>query len=596
MTMPTGATTPSAATLADENSLLVYSSDDSLHHSDSYFLPRTTSGGAASLTYSPDPEMSKIAYTKTALLDDFPHLQVPFWNNNEMNYSNVPPAFKKMKLQQQQQLPSHDSYQHYNYHSTETKMTTTATAYYQSSPSRKQYSNSRKHNSNKEQEARENLVRSIRGKVQPENEWKDVIWFIIFLLQFLVVVFYAIRSGIYSVFATNDNDDGDIIIGTTADNDNNSNASFHIDYQTVIQLIIILGFFATILSVLTMGFMLILARSLLQTALIFTTVSALGWGLIGLAMKPFYIIPTLGFGALAVTLTYSLWVWDRVPFAGINLYTALCGVRSTLFILLIGMLMSLVAFAWFILWSMAFIGVVDNLGHRIQDYYAALLYISMLISLCWTHLVIKNIVQVTVAAAVGAWWFEGDCNGVVVSKALSRSFTKLLGSICLGSLVLIPIQLLRCITCFDFLESYNSWAYTYVGIYGYSFVEAGDRAHRLFQAREWQQVVNDNLIHFVFLMVSIGISGFTGTFGVLLEEVDGFEFTSFHKPIITAFLIGCALGFVTSATLLFGVLNASAKTLLVCFAADPYEFHKHHPGLSQDLRDAWSHQVWEPAA
>lgn len=58
--------------------------------------------------------------------------------------------------------------------------------------------------------------------------------------------------------------------------------------------------------------------------------------------------------------------------------------------------------------------------------------------------------------------------------------------------------------------------------------------------------------------------------------------------------IGCVLGFIVSSTLLFGVLNSSANTLLICFAADPFKFHKNHPELSQDLRRAWSQQVWEP--
>eukprot|EP00546_Thalassionema_frauenfeldii_P008208 CAMPEP_0178914638 /NCGR_PEP_ID=MMETSP0786-20121207/11545_1 /TAXON_ID=186022 /ORGANISM="Thalassionema frauenfeldii, Strain CCMP 1798" /LENGTH=586 /DNA_ID=CAMNT_0020587585 /DNA_START=198 /DNA_END=1958 /DNA_ORIENTATION=- len=574
-----------ASSLDNDNSLFVYSSDDSVCHSDAYFS-RTTSAGASSLTYSPEPSETKSqhegaaestpflhTFTKSTL-EDYPHLQLPFSANRHDTSYNVQ-LQKKIKLQQ------FKSHYHYSYHSTN------------------ESSHKLHRKPNKEQEARENLVLNVRGKVQPEGEWKDTVWLIIFLFQFFVVVLYAIRSGIFSVFSTyNDDDDlssseqndQDIIIATTAD----SNASFHIDYQTVVELIIILGFYATILSILTMGFMLILARSLLQTALILTTVTAFGWGLIGLAMEPFYIIPMMGFGALLVTLAYSLWVWDRIPFAGINLYTALCGVRSTLFILLVGMLMSLVAFGWFIFWSMALIGVVDNFGYCIHDYYAIFFYAFMIISLCWTHLVIKNIVQVTVSSAVGTWWFEGDCDGKVVSRSLGRSFTKLLGSICLGSLVLIPLQILRFVTCLDFLKSYNVWAFTYVGIYGYPFVEAGERARQLFQAREWEKVVNDNLIHIVFLMVSIGIGGCTGTFGVLLEEVDGYEFTSFHKPIITAFLIGCALGFIVSSTLLFGVLNSSANTLLICFAADPFTFHKNHPELSQDLRRAWSQQVWEP--
>lgn len=73
-------------------------------------------------------------------------------------------------------------------------------------------------------------------------------------------------------------------------------------------------------------------------------------------------------------------------------------------------------------------------------------------------------------------------------------------------------------------------------MYGYSFSEGGEKALQLFETREWMDVVSDNLIHNVLLMASIVIGGSTGVFGVLVEEVDGYTFTSFHKPVITSFL------------------------------------------------------------
>jgi hypothetical protein len=73
-------------------------------------------------------------------------------------------------------------------------------------------------------------------------------------------------------------------------------------------------------------------------------------------------------------------------------------------------------------------------------------------------------------------------------------------------------------------------------MYGYTFSEGGEKAIQLFETREWLTVVNDNLIHNVLLMASIVIGGSAGIFGVLAEEMDGYTFTSFHKPIITAFL------------------------------------------------------------
>lgn len=106
-------------------------------------------------------------------------------------------------------------------------------------------------------------------------------------------------------------------------------------------------------------------------------------------------------------------------------------------------------------------------------------------------------------------------------------------------------------------------------------------------------VVNDDLIPNVLLMASIVIGGSTGTFGVLLEEVDGYTFTSLHKPIFIAFLIGGAFGYVMSSILLLGVVGSAVNTILVCFAAGPFEFDKNHPRLSREMRDMWSQQVWD---
>lgn len=67
-------------------------------------------------------------------------------------------------------------------------------------------------------------------------------------------------------------------------------------------------------------------------------------------------------------------------------------------------------------------------------------------------------------------------------------------------------------------------------------MQGGKKAIQLFDTREWMDVVNDNLIHNVLFMASVVLGGSTGVFGVLMEEVDGYTFTSFHKPIITAFV------------------------------------------------------------
>jgi len=107
-------------------------------------------------------------------------------------------------------------------------------------------------------------------------------------------------------------------------------------------------------------------------------------------------------------------------------------------------------------------------------------------------------------------------------------------------------------------------------------------------------VVKDVLIQNVLLMASLIIGGSAGTFAVVVEETDGYDFSSFHKPVISAFVVGSVLGYVLSNILLLGVVGSAVNTILVCFAAGPFEFDKLHPRLSREMREVWSQQVFEP--
>ena len=63
---------------------------------------------------------------------------------------------------------------------------------------------------------------------------------------------------------------------------------------------------------------------------------------------------------------------------------------------------------------------------------------------------------------------------------------------------------------------------------------------------------------------------------------------------MTSFWLGSITGFVLSNILLLGVVASAVNTILVCFAADPFEFEKNHPRLSYEMRQVWSELVWEP--
>jgi hypothetical protein len=231
----------------------------------------------------------------------------------------------------------------------------------------------------------------------------------------VVIAFFAIRLGTASVFtAANPHaskpsettlvssaDDDDSFFSHLLHNEVRVNSTgvnvpyqpFQIDLNTALQVVTVSGIYACIISALTVGFMLIVAKSMILIALILSMAASLGWTLLGFAIKPFGLITMIGFMFLLGILIFTLWTWDRIHFWSINLFVALSGLSVIPF--LGTLVFTSVAFGWCILWSMAFVGIIDALDAPCtplaQDDCGAdfWVYLALLFSLIWTNLVIK---------------------------------------------------------------------------------------------------------------------------------------------------------------------------------------------------------------
>jgi hypothetical protein len=369
---------------------------------------------------------------------------------------------------------------------------------------------------------------------------------------------------------------------------------FRIDYQNVISIFSIAGFYAAVTSYLGFALMLSVARSMIPIVLIFTILSSLCWGIFGLAFFPNSIITFLGWSLFGLSSGYAAVAWKRIPFCSINLYTAISALRDTSGILFVGMGSLVVTFIWLAIWLVALIGIFNSSNvkeckqsqmdchtHIVLEQGCYLELAILAVSLVWTCLVLKNIVRATISGSCGAWWFgvHGNpqlCFDSIVWNHVVKSCTTSLGSICLGSFLELPMQImlifgqLICCSSFDLCEveepsSQNSesedirrvpfmqwltelvqccnrWSYTYIGIYSYSFFHGGKKAFQLFRARGWMPIARESLVESTLLMASVVIGGTCGLFAVLVEEVDGYTFTSFHQPIMTTFVIGTTTG------------------------------------------------------
>jgi hypothetical protein len=405
---------PSIEYQGDDQSQLTYSSDDSGSYSDAYFTRTETVVGWA-LPTSPIQHHHQPCFY--GALDTEPHFQggsiLPGNSYTRMFISGS-------ILEDDAHMMDEPTEQHFRYKARPFSALHTLARDQRKLIRRRQ----------KEQEQRENLVRQVRGKQQPE-EWHDTLWLVLFSLQLSVVIFCAFYFGLNASIMTTSttsssmtssnavvpsSDDALMKSFFTDDAKKHHHESFRIDYTTVLEIVSITGLYAGLLATLTFGFMLILAQSLIQTSLMFTMVVAMAWAVFGLAIQPYGIISILGFCALASTLTYTLWIWERIPFAAVNLQTALCAFCGSSDVMLMGMGMLVVASLWCLLWSMAFIGVVDNMDNWFEpdSGLGFLIYFTMIFSFCWTNVVIT----------VSCYFIRPKRIDVILSHDLCRQLSK----------------------------------------------------------------------------------------------------------------------------------------------------------------------------
>ena len=296
-----------------------------------------------------------------------------------------------------------------------------------------------------------------------------------------------------------------------------------------------------------------------------------------------------------------------------NLNTALNAVKSNAGLGLVAYLIMALAFGWSGLWVM---GIASSLATSNVG-----IVFLLLVSYYWTFGVLTNTIHVTTAGTVGTWWFvpheANGCWSSAIQDSFCRATSYSFGSICLGSLLVAVIQALRmmarqarerddmqlllclveCIlACIqDIMEYFNKWAYVYVGLYGFGYIEAGRNVIQLFQSKGWTTIITDDLADRVLLMMSVAVGAITGLIGMAVAAADpnllsGLGLEEGSSIAMTAFLVSFLVG-LAFCSILMSVVGSAVNTIIVCFAESPGEFETNHPQLSREMRAAWV-QAW----
>ena len=464
------------------------------------------------------------------------------------------------------------------------------------------------------QESVELFMDNVKG-VEQTRRCRDILFALLFCAQVAAIAYIGIRYSRDALHGVGIND---------------MRTEDHITtYRNFITVGCLSGAFAVATSALALLIMMAISRRLVQVALIFSIGMAFAWGTIGIGLSPRSFVPVTGIVALALSIGYFFVVYDRIPFATANLRTALCGIRVNLGLVGVTFCFQAIALAVSIYYAFAGIGLYDAIlfgDLNLSGWTKVLAFVGVGLAYYWTYQVLCHVVQVTVAGVIGSWWFKPETEATSpCSKELMFSFQRStvlsFGSICFGSLLVGFVQILRqfvepmrpnrdetvlmclheCLVCFQeclvscidgLAESFNPWAFTYVGLYGYGFLEAGHHATELFRRRGWSMIVTDDLIPNVLFILSLVIGGVTGLFAVLVEVLENFQFVAMPESSssLVAFLAGLVIGLIVSSVL-FGLISSAVNAVIVCFAGSPVEFDRNHHELSHEMRNSWR-EVW----
>lgn len=392
------------------------------------------------------------------------------------------------------------------------------------------------------------------------------------------------------------------------------------DFDDLLGLLAISAIIAFIISTLALTVMIRYAQGMIKFALGFNIVASLVFTIGALFVSPFAAI--MGILMLAFNVYFAYIVWARIPFAACNLATATTAVKANLGLSFVAYTSLISMFCWSAFWMVSAVPTIyvtsgcNAQTNTCEKEANGLLVFLLLVSYYWSFQVIQNIVHVTVAGVVGTWWFVPTEASSFCSRSIGasyfRSLTYSFGSICFGSLLVAVIEalvamvrnlrengdggILLCIAeCIlsllrDVIEYFNKWAFTYVGVYGYSFIEAGKNVVTMFKSRGWTTIITDTLAQSVLTLVSVGVGLITGISCLIMAYTHNMVFGNELGASAAAFFVGFITGLVLTSTLL-SLVSAAVNTVIVCYADAPSEFKLNHPKLAEDMYSGWS-KAW----
>lgn len=132
------------------------------------------------------------------------------------------------------------------------------------------------------------------------------------------------------------------------------------------------------------------------------------------------------------------------------------------------------------------------------------------------------------------------------------------------------------------MEYFNEYAFCFVAIYGYNFIDSSKAAISLFYDRGWNAVMNDDILAYVFFLAKLFVGIICTLFTFIYISSKNISSVNGTLLMILGYNIGHFMCTVTT-----NLISSAVATIFICFAEKPDYFRITHPELFNELLDAW---------
>lgn len=447
------------------------------------------------------------------------------------------------------------------------------------------------------------------------NDWPFTLFFIAICGGFIAVAAITLRA-----YAQTYSDQGSGIYTSTDTFTLNTNTVVLFVFVTVVSIVI---------AALTLLFARLHPKGFIKCSIIFNVIMGVGSAIAYLVLG--YYSAGVVFLVFALISAWAYWsMRSRIPFSAEVMTTVIDVMKSYPSTLVVSTIGGLVIWAFSLLFSATIVSTyikydpkTNNPGCSVDGgscSNAKLIGVLFFVFFAGYYIteVIRNVMHVTISGVYGTWYYlsrsdQGEPRWPA-SGAFKRAMTYSFGSICFGSLIVTFVDLMKqgieilrqnvasaggacaqvgflLLDIFMGLISwlarfFNQYSYSFVALYGDSYITAAKATWRLIRQKGMDAMVNECLVGTAlgfYALFNAYVCSLLAYLYVRLTAPAYNSTGSFYAPIVAfSFLIALQISNIVTQP-----LKSGTSTFFIALAKDPEVYQQSYPNRFNEIANTY---------